>query len=124
MMINKSWSKTALWFSYIFNAFFWQSTRFPWGNLSSAMKKINVFYSWYKYKKPFWNIFEEKYFAPLRILNFIIKSFVNPFDDIALFFSDILFNSLLFDVTSFSLLIKSVLFRKLAVSLLIAKFAC
>ena len=88
------------------------------------MKKINVFYSWYKYKKTFWNIFEEKYFASLRILNFIIKSFVNPFDDIALFFSDILFNSLLFDVTSFSLLIKSVLFRKLAVSLLIAKFAC
>ena len=29
---------------------------------------------------------QEKYFAPLRILNLSIKYFVNPFDDIALTF--------------------------------------
>ena len=52
-----------------------------------------------------------------------IKSFVNPFVDIALTFIDSSFNSFLFDVTSFSLLFKSVLFTKLAISLLLAKFA-
>ena len=43
----------------------------------------------------FWNIPEEKYFAPLRIINLFIKSFVNPFVDIALTFSDSSFNSFL-----------------------------
>ena len=33
--------------------------------------------------KFFWNIPKEKYFAPLIILNLFIKSFVNPFVDIA-----------------------------------------
>ena len=73
--------------------------------------------------KQFWNIPEEKYFAPLRILNLFIKSFVNPFVDIALTFFDSSFNSFLFDVTSFSLLSKSVLLTKLAISFLLAKFA-
>ena len=53
-----------------------------------------------------------------------IKSFVNHFDDIALTFFDDSFNSFSFDITSFSLLLKSVLFTGLAVSLLFAKFAC
>ena len=34
--------------------------------------------------KQFWNIPEEKLFAPLRILNLSIKSFVNLFRNIAL----------------------------------------
>ena len=64
--------------------------------------------------KQFWNIPEEKYFAPLRILNLSIKSFVNPFVDIALTFFDS-FNSFFFDVTSFILLTKlPKLFTKLA----------
>ena len=50
--------------------------------------------------KQFGNIPEEKYFAPLRILNLFIKYFVNPFVDIALTFSDNSFNSFLFEVTS------------------------
>ena len=67
---------------------------------------------------------EEKYFFALRILNLFSKSFVDPFADIALTFFDSLINSFLFDVTSFGLLSKSVFFMKLAVSLLLAKFAC
>ena len=67
---------------------------------------------------------KEKYFAPLRILNLSIKYFVNPFVDIALTFFDSLFNSTLFDVTSSPLLLKSVLFTKLATLLLLASFAC
>ena len=42
--------------------------------------------------KYFWNILEEKYFAPLKILNLLIESFVNPFVNIALTFSQSLFN--------------------------------
>ena len=38
--------------------------------------------------KLFWNIPEEKYFAPLKILYPFIRSFVKPFVDIALTFSD------------------------------------
>ena len=53
-----------------------------------------------------------------------IKSFVKPFVDIALTFFDNSFNSFLFDVTSFSLLSKSVFFTKLAISFLLPKFAC
>ena len=43
--------------------------------------------------KHFWNILEEKYFAPLRILYPFIKSLVSPFVDIASTFFDSLFNS-------------------------------
>ena len=64
----------------------------------------------------FWKIPEEKYIAPLRILNL-------PLVDIALTFFDSSFNSFLFDVTSFSLLSKSVFFKKLAISILLATFA-
>ena len=71
----------------------------------------------------FWNIPKEKYFSPLRALNLFIKSFVNPFVDIALTFFDSLFILFLFYVISFSLLSKSVIFTKLAMSLLLAKFA-
>ena len=38
--------------------------------------------------KQFENILEEKYFAPLRILKLFIKSFVNPFVDVAFTFFD------------------------------------
>ena len=51
-----------------------------------------------------------KYFAVLTILNISIKSLVNPFVDIALTFFNSSFNLFLFDVTSFSLLSKSVFF--------------
>ena len=71
----------------------------------------------------YWNIPEE-FFAPLRILNLSMKSFVNPFVDVALTFFNSLFNSFLFDVTSFSLLSKPALFTKLAISLLLSKFTC
>ena len=64
--------------------------------------------------------FYKNYFAPLRILNLSIKHFVNLFVDIALTCS---FNSFLFDVISFSLLPKSVLFTELAISFLLANFA-
>ena len=72
----------------------------------------------------YWNIPEEEFFAPLRILNLSMKSFVNPFVDVALTFFNSLFNSFLFDVTSFSLLSKPALFTKLAISLLLSKFTC
>ena len=71
----------------------------------------------------FWKIPEENYIAPLRILNLPVKSLVNPLADIALTFFDSSFNSFLFDVTSFSLLSKSVFFKKLAISILLATFA-
>ena len=75
--------------------------------------------------KQFWTIPEEKYCAPLRILNLFIKSFVNLFVDIAWTFFDDSFNSFLFDAIFFSLLSKSVFFfTKLAISFLLAKFAC
>ena len=57
---------------------------------------------------------------PLRILNLFIKSFVNPFVDIALTFFDSSFNSFLFDVTFLSLLLKSVFFMKLTIWFLLA----
>ena len=62
----------------------------------------------------------KKYSTPLRILNSFIKSFVNPFIDIALTFFGSSFNSILF--TFFSFLSKLFL-QKLAISLLLAKFA-
>ena len=49
---------------------------------------------------------------------------VNPLVDIALTFFDSSFNSFLFHVTSFSLLLESVFFTKLAISFLLAKFTC
>ena len=86
------------------------------------MKIFNVFYSWYKYyiilKYSLGNIF-----FPLGILNVSIKSFINPFVDNSLTCVDSLFNSFLFDVTSFGLLSKSVLFTRLELSLLLVKFA-
>ena len=62
--------------------------------------------------KKFLNILEEKYFAPLRILNLFIKSFVNSLVDVTLTFSDSSFNSFLFDVTFFSLLSKYLFFKE------------
>ena len=53
--------------------------------------------------KWFQNIREKKYFAPLGILHFFIKSFDNPANNIALTFFDVSFNSFLFDVTFFIL---------------------
>ena len=58
---------------------------------------------------------QEKYFAPLRILNLLIKYIVNLFVDIALTFFDSSFNSFSF---------KSAFYTKLAILLLLAKFAC
>ena len=46
-----------------------------------------------KYIKLFCNVSEKKYFAPLRILYPFVKSFVNPFVDIASNFFDSSFNS-------------------------------
>ena len=62
---------------------------------------FNVFFSWYK-TKYFWNIPKENYFSQIRILNLFIKSFVNPFVDIALSFYDSSFNLFSFEVTVFS----------------------
>ena len=74
--------------------------------------------------KRYWNIPKEKYFAPWRILSLFVESFLNGFVDIALTFFDSSFNSFLFDVTSFSLLSKSVFFTILPISFLLTKFAC
>ena len=127
-MINKSWCNVAVWF-----IFFWHSIRFLRINLNSVTKIFTVFFSWYKTKQ-YWNIPEEKYFAPLRILNLFIKSFANLFVDLALTFFDISFNIfssstcfVLFEVTFlyifFSLASKS-FFMKLAISFLPNKSAC
>ena len=56
-------------------------------------------------------------------MNLFMKFFVNPFVGIALTFFNSLFNIFLFDLTSFSLLSKSVFFTKLAISFLLAKLA-
>ena len=74
--------------------------------------------------KYIWNIPEQNYFTPLRILNLFSKSFVNPFVDIALTFFDSSFNSFLFEVTFYIFSSKSVFFTKAEISFLIAKFAC
>ena len=60
--------------------------------------------------KYFWNILEQNYIAPLRILNLFVKSFGNPFVDITLTFFNSLFNSFLFEVTLFILLWKPVFY--------------
>ena len=80
---------------------------------------INTNTNIYKYYIP-----QEKYFAPLRILNFFIKSFVNPFVDIALTFFGSSFNSFLFEVTFFSFFIKICLFYEISNIIFVAKFAC
>ena len=72
--------------------------------------------------KLFWNIPKGKYFAPLRMLNLFIKSFVNPFLDIALTFFGSSFNVFLFDATFFSLLSKSVNFLNQLVLILQQNF--
>ena len=69
--------------------------------------------------KWFWRIPKEKYFAPLKIINLFVKSFLNPLVDIALTFSDSPFISSKF----FSLLPKSIFFTKLVISSLLAKFS-
>ena len=71
---------------------FWHSIRFPRISLRCTTKIFNAFFSWYKHYimlKYSW----KKHFAPLRILNLFIKSFVNSFVDISLTFSDSSFNS-------------------------------
>ena len=96
--------------------------------------KIQYIYWLIKILNKFCNIPEQKYFAPLGILYLFIKSLVIPFVDIASTFFDSLFNSfctstcfVLFEVTFllklFSLSSKFVLFTKLPISLLLAKFA-
>ena len=80
-MIKKGWCKIAVSFSCVFKIFFGNSIRF----LSSATKIFNVILAIINTKK-ISNIPEENFFAPLRILNFFIKSFVNRFVDIALTF--------------------------------------
>ena len=108
MSCNKWWStkvsEKLLFDLVIFsNTFFCYFIRSPRLNPSSPTKIYNAINT-----KWFWNIPKEKYFAPLRILNLFIKSFVNP----------------LFDVSFFSLLSKSVFLTKLGFSFLLAKFAC
>ena len=89
MIINKNWCKIAVWFSYIFNIFFWHSIRFPLINPNSATKIFNAFLAGIN-TKWFWNISEEKYIEPLRILNLSIKSFVNSYVDTAIIFNSLL----------------------------------
>ena len=87
---NTWWSikfgaKMAAWFSYIFNIFFWHSIRFPRVIRAVLLKYLMYFLAGINTKQ-FWKVIEEKYFAPLRILNLFIKSFVNHFVDIAFIF--------------------------------------
>ena len=58
------------------------------------------------------------------MLNLFIKSFVNPFVNIALNFFDSSFNSFSFQATVFNFSPKLVFFTKLTISFLLAKFAC
>ena len=60
----------------------------------------------------------------LIILTSFINFFVNSFFDIDLTFFDSSFDSFLFRVTVFILSSKSFFFTKLAISFLLAKFAC
>ena len=85
MMTKKSWCKIAVWFSYvsIFSSDipldFFKSVRVvPLEHLMYFLAGTNT--------KWFWHVHKEKDFAPLRILNLLIKSFVNPIVDIALLF--------------------------------------
>ena len=94
------------------------------------MKNLKCFL-YGKYIKLFCNVPEEKYLAPLRISYPFIKSSVNPFVDISSTFFDSSFSTstclVLFELIlllKFNSLSKSVLCMKLAVSFLLAKFAC
>ena len=87
------------------------------------MKIFNVLYSWYKYQLNLKHS-GRKIFCSIKNTNVFIRSFVNLFADISLTFFDSSFTSFLFDVTSVKWLSKSVLFKKLAISFLLAKFAC
>ena len=98
-MIKTGWYKISVWFSNIFNIFLRYFIRFAQMNPSGAAKVFNLFLAGINFNQ-FWNIPEEKDFAVLRILNLFIKSFGNPFVDIALFDSS--FNIFLFDVKFFS----------------------
>ena len=80
-------------------------------------------------------MFLRKNIAPLRILDPFIKYFLNSFVNIALPLSDSSFNwfststcfvlfGLIYLLKPDSLLSKSVLFAKLVISILLAKFAC
>ena len=117
MTLKECWckllSKLLLYFQY-----FWHSIRFMQFNPRRATKIFKVFLARY-----FWNIPEEKYFVPLRILNLFVKSFLNPFVDIAWTFLIFHLVHFFFYVTSFSLS-KSVNFTKLIISLLLSKSAC
>ena len=104
-----------------FNTFSWNSIRFPRFNPSSATKILNILLAGINANQNS-NTPKEKYVTVLRMLNLFVESFANLFVDIALTFLDNLFNSLLFNVVSFSLLSKSAFFTKLAISLLLAKY--
>ena len=64
--------------------------------------------------KRFWNIPKQKYFAPSRIINLLIKSFFIPFVDMTLNFLESSSNSFLIDVTSIILLSKSLFFYEIS----------
>ena len=133
-MINKSWWKIAIWFSYIFNFVFWCFIRSPQISSSTATEIYNLRFNWYKYYiilKYSWR----KKFCSIKNTKLFIKSFVDPFVDIALAFSDSSSNSLsiskcfvLFLVKIlfkfFILSSKSVFFQMLEISVLLDKFVC
>ena len=95
------------------------------------MKTLKYFL-YEKYNKLFCNVPEQKYLAALRILYPFIKSLINNFVDVASTLFDSSFNSFSTSrcfalskvILLLKLLLKSVLLTKLAISLLLAKFAC
>ena len=89
---NYSWSKIAVWCNCIFNTLFWKSYRFPWQTLDVLVKNLKHFL-YEKCIKLFCNVPKEKYLAPLRTLYPFIKTFVNPFVDIAWTFFNSSFDS-------------------------------
>ena len=77
------------------------------------MLEKNLKYSLYEtYIKWFCNVPEEKYLLPLRILDLFIKSFVNPFVDIASTFFDSSFN--LFSLSTCFALFNVILFQQIS----------
>ena len=84
------------------------------------LKYLMCFFNVFKWITNEWNISEEKYFAPLRILNLWIKPFVNPF----LFFFFYIYCFDFFDSSFTLFLFKSVLFTKSEISCLFAKYTC
>ena len=119
MMINKNWYKVAVSLLSILSSDILLDFQ---DSIRVVPVKHYFFFSWYIYYiilKYSW----KKYVAPLRILNLFIKSSVNPFVNIASTFFRDSFNSFLFDVISFISLSKSVLLKKLLMSLLLARLA-